>query len=227
VSRIGKHPGAPHIELDDGSYYPVYFGIKSGYRPTSMEFINVLYRLYTPQRCLTCFDATSEFADISIGDPWMAPPEDDINFYEGWSFALLRTKRGADAFKGLSQSGKVVHKPITKAEALTCNDHMAQEKRWRAFRIIETHKRQGKPVPAYGPHGLDLPRHSGWQFLKTEANILTHIFCYLPSLRKYVLLFALSNWGYWLLWINNKRRRVKFWIRDNIVRYKRKVFGRC
>ncbi|MCB0320506.1 MAG: Coenzyme F420 hydrogenase/dehydrogenase, beta subunit C-terminal domain, partial [Bdellovibrionales bacterium] len=28
VSRIGKHPGAPHIERSDGSWYPVYYGDK-------------------------------------------------------------------------------------------------------------------------------------------------------------------------------------------------------
>ena len=55
VSRIGKHPGAPHIKRKEGDYYPVYFGDKSGYRPSSMEVINILYRLYTPARCLTCF----------------------------------------------------------------------------------------------------------------------------------------------------------------------------
>ena len=74
VSRIGKHPGAPHIELDDGSMHPVYFGNKRGFRPSSMEMINILYRLYTPERCLTCFDGLAEFADIAVGDPWMAPP---------------------------------------------------------------------------------------------------------------------------------------------------------
>ncbi|NMC62288.1 MAG: 4Fe-4S dicluster domain-containing protein, partial [SAR324 cluster bacterium] len=70
ISRVGKHPGAPNVILDDGTFYPVYFGWRKGYRPSSIEVINILYRLYSPARCLTCFDASSEFADISVGDPW-------------------------------------------------------------------------------------------------------------------------------------------------------------
>ena len=89
ISRVGKHPGTPYVEMDDGDMKPVYFPNKSGYRPSSMEIINILYRLYSPERCLTCFDALAEFADISIGDPWMAPPQEGVDFNDGWSFALV------------------------------------------------------------------------------------------------------------------------------------------
>ncbi len=226
VSRIGKHPGAPHIELADGTLYPVYFGNQNGYRPSSMEMINILYRLYTPERCLTCFDALAEFADISVGDPWMAPPDDSVDFHDGWSFALLRTERGVQAFEETVQTQKMVHMDLTTREAKGCNHQMATEKRWRAFRVIETHKRQGKSVPSYGDPTADFPQHSGLQFVETEANMLTHIFCFLPRYRKTLLTFFLGSGGYSLLWLNNKRRRVKFWIRDGVARLKRKIAGR-
>ncbi|RMG40310.1 MAG: 4Fe-4S dicluster domain-containing protein [Candidatus Dadabacteria bacterium] len=226
ISRIGKHPGAPHIELDDGTLYPVYFGDRQGYRPSSMEVINILYRLYTPHRCLTCFDALSDLADISVGDPWMPPPEDDVDFYKGWSFALIRTARGKEVFEAVRESGALNVRTVTRKEALQCNNHMASEKRWRAFRIIETHRRQGKAIPAYGPYGLKLPRHSGIQFIKTEANMLSHAFCFIPRYRRLVLEFFLGDGGYWFLWLNNRRRTLKFWLRDTIARLKRHVTGR-
>jgi coenzyme F420 hydrogenase subunit beta len=226
ISRIGKHPGTPHLEMNDGSLYPVYFGEKRGYRPSSMEIINIVYRLYTPARCLTCFDASAEFADIAVGDPWMAPPHDGVDFYKGWSFALVRTPRGQEACKNLEQDQAAVLEPITRREALACNRMMSTEKRWRAFRVIETLRRQGKPVPAYGPHGFRFPRQSGKQFIKTELHMFTHIFCHLPKLRAYVLKLTLSPFGYALLWMNCQRRWLRFFVRDSIAKVRRTLFGR-
>ncbi|MCO6431629.1 MAG: Coenzyme F420 hydrogenase/dehydrogenase, beta subunit C-terminal domain [Deltaproteobacteria bacterium] len=226
ISRVGKHPGTPHLELDDGTLHPVYFSNRSGFRPSSMEIINIVYRLYTPSRCLTCFDASAEFADIAVGDPWMAPPNPSVDFYKGWSFALVRSARAQKIIDGLISEGRIVHEPVTRREALACNRMMATEKRWRAFRIIETLRRQGRPIPAYGEHGFRLPSQSGKQFVKTELHMLTHIFCYLPRFRAAVLRFFLSDGGYGLLWLNNKRRALRFWVRDTKARVLRKFFGR-
>lgn len=226
VSRIGKHPGAPHIVYKDGTNYPVYFGDKKGFRPSSMEMINILYRLYTPERCLTCFDGLAEFADIAVGDPWMAPPEKDIDFHDGYSFALIRSKTGKEIIEKVEKSKAITLKELTEKESLSCNKHMVEEKRWRAFRMMETHIRQGKAIPAYGPYGLQLPKHSGKQALKTEANMLTHMFCFIPKYRQAVLKFFLNNSGYILLWINNKRRRLKLFTRDTYISVKNRLFGR-
>lgn len=226
TSRIGKHPGAPHLTYENGSLYPVYFGDKTGYRPSSMEVINILYRLYSPARCLTCFDASAEFADISIGDPWMAPPDREVNFEKGWSFALIRSSKAKLVCDELKATGKAVIKEVTRNEALACNKMMATEKRYRAFRIIETHRRQGKPVPAYGEFGFKMPQQSGKQFLKTEINMLTHAPCFMPKYRASILRFFLSDGGYYLLWMNSKRRSFRFWLRDTKAKILRRIFGR-
>lgn len=226
ISRVGKHPGTPHLVQKDGSLYPVYFGWKRGYRPSSIEVINVLYRLFTPPRCLTCFDASSEFADISVGDPWMAPPADDVNFYDGWSYVLARTEKGRDACHDAATSGSLALKELTRREALSCNTMMTNEKRWRAFRIMETHLRQGRPVPSYGSAVTEFPRRKGLQFVKTELNMITHSLCFLPSLRGPVLALMLSNWGYALFWINHKRRSLRNWLRDSRERLRRRLRGR-
>lgn len=226
VSRIGKHPGAPHIQKKDRSWRPVYFGDKKGFRPSSMELINIIYRLYTPSRCLTCFDASAEFADIAVGDPWMAPPHDGVDFYKGWSFVLTRTERGELAYREVEKSGCLQVESITEREALHCNAIMATEKRWRAFRVIETNRRQGKAIPAYGDPLMKFPRQSGKQFVKTELHMFTHLFCYLPRFRRPVLRFMLGEGGYFLLWLNNKRRRFRFFIRDTKTRIMNGIFGR-
>ncbi len=226
ISRVGKHPGTPHLEMQDGSLYPVYFGDKSGYRPSSMEVINIVYRLYTPARCLTCFDASAEFADIAVGDPWMAPPHSGIDFYKGWSFALVRSARGAAAMKACLDHNLIVNEVVTRREALACNRMMSTEKRWRAFRVIETLRRQGRPIPAYGPHGFRFPRQSGKQFIKTEIHMFTHMFCHLPKLRRVVLKLTLSNVGYILLWLNSQRRSLRFFVRDSWSRIHNALVGR-
>jgi hypothetical protein len=212
--------------MNDNSLYPVYFGEKKGYRPSSMEVINIVYRLYTPARCLTCFDASAEFADIAVGDPWMAPPHEGVDFYKGWSFGLVRSPRGQAAVAQALCDGAIVNETVTRREALACNRMMGTEKRWRAFRVIETLRRQGKPIPAYGPHGFRFPRQSGKQFIKTEIHMFTHIFCHLPRLRGYVLRLTLSNFGYGLLWLNSQRRSLRFFLRDNWARLRRGVVGR-
>ncbi len=226
ISRVGKHPGSPHIELTDGSLYPVYFGERKGYRPTSIEVINVLYRLFTPERCTTCFDGLADFADIAVGDPWMAPPDSSVNWYQGWSFAVLRTQRGEDAYRSCLEGGALHSMDITRREVLNSNKLMAGEKRWRAFRVLETHRRQGKPIPSYGDPTFQFPRHNGAQFVKTELHIFSHLFCFLPRYRAAALRFFLGPGGYWLFWLNSKRRALRVWLRDSLEKARRALVGR-
>ncbi len=217
ISRIGKHPGTPHLELDDGSYYPVYFPKETGYRPSSMEILNILYRLYTPGRCMTCYDSTAEFADIAVGDPWMAPPDKSINFYDGYSFVLARTERGMAALTKAEQDVRLI--TLNPDHARSSNVMMGHEKRGRAFRIIETRRRQGLPVPDYG---MPTPKNNGKEFVLTEINIFTHIFCFLdwPIVKGLILKVSLSKIGYYSLWLNNLRRTFRTWRRD--TKYKLK-----
>lgn len=226
ISRVGKHPGTPHIELDDGTQHPVYFGRKRGYRPSSIEMINIVYRLYTPTRCMTCFDASAEFADIAVGDPWMAPPSPDVDWYKGWSFAMVRSEKAKTVCAELLAEGKARIEYLTRRETLACNRLMATEKRWRAFRVVETLRRRGLAIPAYGSSLFRFPKQSGKQFVKTELHMLTHVFCYLPKLRAKVLRFMLSDGGYGLLWLNHKRRALRVGVRDGIESLRRRFFGR-
>ena len=156
----------------------------------------------------------------------MAPPDDGIDFKRGWSYVLTRNEKAKKIIQNMHESGSLVATSITDKEARKCNHHMASEKRWRAFRVIETHRRQGKAIPKYGSIDTNAPALSAKHFVKTEINMLTHIGCFLPKLRPYILSFALGEGGYWLLWLNNKRRRFKTWVRDSYALAKRRLFGR-
>ncbi len=219
ISRVGKHPGTPHLEMKDSLLEPLYFPNAKGYRPSSMEVINILYRLYTPDRCLTCYDSTSEFADIAVGDPWLPSPADDINLFDGYSFALARTSRGQQFLKKASDENAIVLRPLEAKIARTSNTMMGEEKRWRAFRIIETHRRQGKAVPEYG---FRTPKASGKQLLLTEGNMLSHILCFAKRGRRTVFRLLFTKFGYYLLWLNHKRRVFRDWRKTHYARIARR-----
>jgi hypothetical protein len=175
---------------------------------------------------MTCFDASAQFADIAVGDPWMAPPKDNIDFHHGWSFGLIRSPQAKIWCEEAQARGRLAIEWVTRREALACNRMMTNEKLWRAFRVMETHTRQGKPVPAYGPFGQRLPVQSGKQFVKTEIHMFTHIFCFLPKWRAAVLRFMLGGGGYYLLWLNHKRRVLRVFVRDTLERWRRRFKGR-
>lgn len=223
IPREGKHPGTPYVEYQDGKIEPVYFPKSKSYRPSSTEMLNVLYRLFTPPRCMTCYDSTAEFADISVGDPWMAPPQEGIDFFQGYSFTLARTKVGKEAIKRAQERNAIKVVPIREDQARASNTMMATEKKNRAFRIIETRRRQGLAIPEYG---VEIPRVTGKHLVKTEIGIITHIFCFLKRWKTIPLAFVFSPAGYWLLRMNYFRREARIFLRDKIAIWKERRLGR-
>lgn len=211
IPREGKHPGTPYVERKDGSMEPVYFPDKKGYRPSSTEMLNVLYRLYTPLRCMTCYDSTAEFADIAVGDPWMTPPNETIDFYEGYSFTLARTEAGVRAMELAVGRGDILNVPIREDQARKSNIMMAVEKKNRAWRVIETRRRQGLAIPDYD---VVIPKIKGRHLVETEIGILTHIFCFMKKGKIFLLSLAFSSLGYSLLQLNYYRREFRIWRRD-------------
>jgi coenzyme F420 hydrogenase subunit beta len=211
IPREGKHPGTPYIEKNDGSTEPVYFPQKKGYRPSSTEMLNILYRLYTPARCMTCYDSTAEFADIAVGDPWMTPPNESIDFYDGYSFTLARTDAGTSAMKRAEERKDIIVVPIREDQARKSNIMMAVEKKNRAWRVIETRRRQGLAIPDYD---FKTPKIKGKHLIETEIGILTHIFCFMGWGKITLLKLAYSELGYFLLKLNYYRREFRNWRRD-------------
>lgn len=222
ISRVGKHPGTPHLELEDGTLQPLYFPEANGYRPSSMEILNFFYRLYTPARCLTCYDGTAEFADIAVGDPWLPRPANSISFRDGYSFVLARSSRGVAALRTARRAGILEWQKLDPEIARTCNSMMSEEKRWRAFRVIETYRRQGKAVPTYG---FSIPRPTGKQFILTELNILSHMLCFMKRGRRKVFRFLFTPMGYRVLWLNHHRREFRVVRQNFFARVMRKIRG--
>jgi coenzyme F420 hydrogenase subunit beta len=84
-------PGVITIQLKDGSHL---------FLPMQSTLWNVIGNsfFFTPTSCLMCTDLTSEFADISFGDPWL--PSYRHQEHKGQSLLLTRTKQGEDVLQG-------------------------------------------------------------------------------------------------------------------------------
>lgn len=85
-----------------GKGWPGKFSVKlKGEEPVNQE---VSYReswgflqRYRPFRCYLCPDGTSEFADISCGDPWYREIKEND---PGYSLVLVRTEKGRKVLRG-------------------------------------------------------------------------------------------------------------------------------
>ena len=212
LSRVGKHPGTPFIEQEDKSLHRLFFPwAKDGvYVPNSTEILNMFYRLYTPMRCMTCFDATGETADISVGDPWMPSPSPEIDLKDGYSFVLVRTERAKELIRKAAEHGVISVIPLQREQALNANHIMTREKKDRAFYLIRRNQARSLPTPSYNS---EVPVVEGMALWRVKAGLVTHLPCFWhqgPLARLRVMLFrlALSPVGYFLLWCNNIRRQL-------------------
>lgn len=76
------------------------------YQMSYMESWGFLQK-YRPYRCYLCPDGTSEFADVSCGDPWYREIQEEA---PGYSLVLVRTQRGREIVHGAMEAGYAVLK---------------------------------------------------------------------------------------------------------------------
>ncbi|MDD5580543.1 MAG: Coenzyme F420 hydrogenase/dehydrogenase, beta subunit C-terminal domain [Methylobacter sp.] len=105
---------------------------------------------YRPYRCHVCPDGTSEFADISCGDPWYRSIDADE---PGKSLVLVRSKKGREIVKGAIQAGYVQLTPV-QPEVLELSQKELLRKRGAIWGRVTTMKTLGIPAPNF--HGFSL-----------------------------------------------------------------------
>ena len=88
-------------------------------------------------RCKTCADFTSEFADLSVGG---ASP------LEGWSTVIARTERGEEIFRQAVKEGFIETRKM-EPEVFAHIVHLALYKRESALQEIRDLSLSGLPVP--------------------------------------------------------------------------------
>jgi coenzyme F420 hydrogenase subunit beta len=111
--RSGTGSGGFKVELKKGKKY---FIEKHAY-----TFLNMIF---TPRRCWKCFDFTSEFSDISVGDAWE-------NIEGGWSRIISRTSTGNEILKLLSEKKYISVKESSKKDIILTQNHLiSYKKKW-------------------------------------------------------------------------------------------------
>lgn len=105
----GVHPGNLEEIRFRGHGWPGSFAVrlKGEGGPSSLlsyEDSWSMLQAYRPFRCHLCPDGTSEFADISCGDPWYRKIEEGE---PGHSLCLVRTAKGAEIIRGAIRNGYV------------------------------------------------------------------------------------------------------------------------
>ena len=118
---------------------------------------------YRPYRCHVCPDGTSEFADISCGDPWYRSIDADE---PGKSLVLVRSKKGREIVKGAIQAGYVQLIPV-QPEVLELSQKELLRKRGAIWGRVTTMKTLGIPAPHF--QGFSLFRN--WLKLSTGQKI--------------------------------------------------------
>ena len=61
---------------------------------------------YTSPFCVLCSDFSAELADISVGGLGL----------EGWTFTIIRTKKGLELFKGAEETGVLRTRPVEEEQ---------------------------------------------------------------------------------------------------------------
>ena len=203
VYREGKHAGVPWLVFEDGSESPAFFRYAKSFQPDTARLLSLFYRVYSQKRCLVCLDATADFADIAVGDPWMPPPSPEINFKEGYTLVLARTARGEELMNKAENRGALVLLDLPSEKAKHSNIVMAQNKRQRAFAFMAIKEALRRRTPNYH---IGRPRPSAGDMLKRIMKTVSYAPCWLPLGRRHILRLILSRPGYCLFWVNHVRR---------------------
>lgn len=199
--RYGKLCGGILAGLKNGDIVELPFPwMKLGnkWRPIAPEIYSLLFLLYSPIRCRMCIDALAEFADISVGDPWVQnwfamPPE--LN--HGYNFIMARTAKGLKVLDEAEEAGEIVLQEYISPNSLkapACHK-MVSQKRARGMYYIEQRARKGVPYPDYSFHTL----MNKWQKLKAGLHVATHFASDRPRLRRLIAYVLLSPVGV-LIW---------------------------
>lgn len=100
---------------------------------------------YRPYRCYLCPDGTSEFADISCGDPWYREIGEDE---AGSSLVVVRTRKGRRVVRAALAAGRVSLAPV-RPELLAMSQQELQYKRGAIWGRLLTMRALGVAAPRF------------------------------------------------------------------------------
>ena len=167
-----KQHGIDHADVEEiryrGKGWPGSFSVRLKNETEWRELATYaeawgFLQAYRPYRCHVCPDGTSEFADISCGDPWYRSIEPGE---PGKSLVLARTEKGREIVKGAIQAGYVQLTPV-EAHVLDLSQKELLRKRGAIWGRVMTMKLLGIPAP----HFLGFSLFQNWLKLSLEHKL--------------------------------------------------------
>lgn len=153
-------PGRIRAVMDDGKQVSI------PYKHPLRKLLSKMY-LFTARRCLLCYDALAEFADISAGDAWLPEYEDEG---EGRNAVIIRSRRGNDLLSSMEREGRIHLEPmgidrLIRSQRMQLT--MKKKEIGARFRIIGA---LGGHVPRMD---INLPRPTAFGYLLGAGSLLT------------------------------------------------------
>jgi len=140
--RGGHWPGKIRATMPNGQFKSLHYSnFKDG-------AINYLTYLYSPFRCQTCIDGSSEFSDISVSDAWTRNESGEYLF-ESQSRLLARTDLGLKVMLDAIEFGSIVANDVTQNKSYITHKLHTKKKGMNSPIRVERLRRNGKAVPAY------------------------------------------------------------------------------
>jgi hypothetical protein len=138
-----------------------------------------------------CIDAAAEFADISLGDPWIKGWQAIPELKNGYNLVLARTPRGLKVLEEMQAAGLINLNPLSLSVGLVAQEPMVTKKRLRAFYNVKRRRRVGKHTPEYG---ISM-QCSTSDRLRAAIHSATYFAAARPRLRRRIVNFLLSSPG--------------------------------
>ena len=198
--RGGKWPGRIRAILKDGSIKNLHYSnFKDG-------AINYLMYLYTPPRCQTCIDGSSEFSDISVSDAWTRD-QTGRYLYESQSRLLARTTVGVQLLESAIVARDLIAEDVSQNPHYRTHRLHARKKGLTAYLRIERLKRKSGIVPIYDRSVSDATRAE----LRTEwwESLLMRL-GRIRAVRLPMFKFLTSRYGIPLIKLRQLRKRRKY-----------------
>lgn len=200
--RAGEWPGAVELTHKDGRII----------RPFPFEeikdAINSLKLFYTAPRCNLCIDFSAEYADISVGDPWLRGPDGNYLFEDGRTTVLTRTSLGDEIIDKAVEHGYIKVKEIPLMTYMVNFENNAWFKRDYVPKNIFLRKLFKIPTPEYT------------RSVKPNKNVISFILLIIKEFilymskykwfRKYSFSIFLTKFAIKLLAINREHKKNKF-----------------
>ncbi len=198
--RGGEWPGRIRAILNDGSIKNMHYSnFKDG-------AINYLMYLYSPPRCQTCVDGSSEFSDISVSDAWTRDSSGKYLF-KSQSRLLARTPIGVQTMESALRNGDLVADDVTEDPHYKTHKLHARKKGTTAYIRVERLKNKGQAVPEYDRAADDITR--GERRTERMESWLMRM-GRIKAIRVPLFKFLTSRYGIPLVKIRQFRKNLKY-----------------